>query len=115
MTSHLKGILAEIYVLFFLLLKGYIPIKWRMRNLISEVDFIVKKNKTLIAIEVKYRKNYADGVYAITEQQQKKIKNAFELFCTIPNNKNKYSDYSLRCDVCVVTHKGMIKHLMNAF
>lgn len=110
-TSYTKGIFAELYVLIFLILKGYRPIKWRMRNTISEIDLIVKKHQTLIAIEVKYRKISDDGLYAIHKNQQHKIRQSFGLFAdryTKPYN-------GLRCDVCVVNNKGMITHLKNAF
>jgi putative endonuclease len=110
-TSYKKGIFAELYVLFFLILKGYKPVKWRMRNTVSEIDLIVKKRNILIAIEVKYRKEFDDGFYAIHPKQQNKIRCSFGLFA------DRYGkNYSgLRCDVCVVNHKGHIKHLMNAF
>mgnify|MGYP000489300879 CR=1 FL=1 len=32
----------------------------------TKIDIIAKKKKTLIAIEVKYRKKVNDGLYAIT-------------------------------------------------
>ena len=110
-SSYIKGILSEIYVLAFLILKGYRPIKWRMRNAVSEIDLIVRKNKILIAIEVKYRKKSDDGLCAITHKQQKNIRSAFKIFSS--HYKKSYS--GLRCDVCVVTHKGHITHLKNAF
>jgi putative endonuclease len=110
-SSYIKGILSEIYVLAFLILKGYRPVKWRMRNAASEIDLIVKKNKILIAIEVKYRRKSDDGLCAITYQQQQNIRRAFEIFSS--HYKKNY--HGLRCDVCVVTHKGFIQHLINAF
>ena len=110
-SSHIKGIVSEIYVLGFLIIKGYRPIKWRMRNVISEIDLIVKKNKILIAIEVKYRKDISQGLISVHKQQQNKIRKALEIF-SFSYNQNYHS---LRCDVCIVTHKGFIKHLKNAF
>jgi putative endonuclease len=110
-TSYAKGIISELYVLAFLILKGYKPIKWRMRNAISEIDLIVKKKNILIAIEVKYRKQCDDGLYAIHAKQQKKIRNAFGLF----TDRYAKNYVGLRCDVCVVNNKGFIRHLTNAF
>jgi putative endonuclease len=110
-TSYTKGIISELYVLAFLILKGYKPIKWRMRNSVSEIDLIVKKKNILIAIEVKYRKQSDDGLYAIHPRQQKKIRDAFGLF----TNRYVKNYAGLRCDVCVVNNKGYIQHLINAF
>ncbi len=112
-SSYLKGILSELYVLGFLILKGYRPIKWRMRNHISEIDLIMTKNKMLIALEVKYRKSNDDGLYAVTYHQQHKIRQAFTLFNSRYNANNKY--HTVRCDVCIVSSYGVIQHLKNAF
>jgi putative endonuclease len=112
-SLYLKGIIAELYVLGFLILKGYRPIKWRMRNKISEIDLIMTKNNMLIALEVKYRKNNHDGLYAVTYQQQHNIRQAFMLFNSSYNQNNKY--HTLRCDVCIVSRYGIIQHLQNAF
>ncbi len=111
-SSYIKGVLSELYVLGFLILKGYRPIKWRMRNTISEIDLIVIKNSHLIAIEVKYRQKHDDGLYAIGYQQQQKIRSAFEIFRSHYHHK-KY--HTLRCDICIVSGYGFIKHLKNAF
>ena len=112
-SSYIKGIISELYVLGFLILKGYKPIKWRMRNKISEIDLIVAKKNILIALEVKYRKNHDDGLYAVTYLQQHKIRQAFEVFSSRYNDKNKY--HTIQCDVCIVSGYGFIKHFKNAF
>jgi putative endonuclease len=111
-SSYLKGILSELYVLMFLIIKGYRPIKWRMRNAVSEIDLIVLKNNVLIALEVKYRKKSDDGLYAIHKRQQQKIRFAFDIFSS---RYQKKSYHTLRCDVCVVSQYGTIRHLKNAF
>ncbi len=111
-SSYFKGVLSEFYVLMFLMIKGYRPIKWRMRNAVSEIDLIVFKNNTLIALEVKYRKKSDDGLYAIHKKQQQKIRRAFDIFSS---RYHKKSYHTLRCDVCVVNQYGIIKHLKNAF
>lgn len=111
-SSYLKGLVSELYVLIFLMIKGYRPIKWRMRNAVSEIDLIVFKNNALIAIEVKYRKKYDDGLYAIHKKQQQKIRSAFDVFSS-QYHKKPY--HTLRCDVCVVNQYGIIRHLKNAF
>lgn len=103
--------MAEIYVMFFLILKGYRIKQWRMRNIFSEIDIIASKSRNLVAIEVKYRKTIDSGLYSITSNQQKRIRKALTLYTT----KTKIHYETIRCDVCVVTHYGRIKHIVNAF
>lgn len=107
--SYLKGIIAEYYVMFFLYLKGYRLIKRRYRNYCGEIDLIMSKGKSLIAIEVKYRPNLNDGLFSITHKQKVRIISALELF------SRNYHYINMRCDVCVVDRLGRIKHINNAF
>lgn len=110
-NTYMKGILAELYALIILYFKGYRLVKWRMRNYISEIDLLMYKNKTLIAIEVKYRPTIETGLYAVNFAQQDKIRRALELFYGQSSTKMT----SLRCDICVVQARGKFYHLKNAF
>ncbi|MFT6072091.1 MAG: putative endonuclease [Dasania sp.] len=110
-STYIKGIISELYVLIYLILKGYRPIKWRMRNKISEIDLIVKKNNILIAVEVKYRQKNDDGLYAISAHQKRKIRSAFTLF----SDHSRHQFHTIRCDVYIVSGFGRIYGIQNAF
>jgi|GEM_PF-2822848 len=110
-STYYKGLIAEFYVLIFLLFKGYRPVKWRMRNKITEIDLIVIKRGQLIAVEVKYRKYQEDSLWAVHTQQKHKIRQALEIFGhTYPKPLK-----GIRCDFCGVSQYGKIIHLKNAF
>lgn len=111
LTTYLKGIISEIYSVLFLILKGYRLRFWRMRNHISEIDLILQKGRTLIAVEVKYRRTLDAGLYAVSAQQKQKIRRAFELF--LADTPLRFD--IARCDVCVVGKFGKIIHIQNAF
>ena len=107
--SYLKGLWAELYVMAFLKLKFYTILQWRYKAKQGEIDIIARKGMTLIAIEVKYRQNLEQGLYAVLPKQQKRIKNSLSLFGA------QYHNHILRCDICVVTPRLKISHIQNAF
>jgi len=105
--SYLKGIIAEYYVMFFLMLKGYRLVKRRYRNFAGEIDLVMHHKKTLVAIEVKYRKTIDDGLFSIQNKQKNRIMNALQII------SGYYPNYGVRCDVCIVNYKGYIRHISN--
>jgi len=107
--NHIKGLLSELYVIVLLKLKFYRILHWRYKSKLGEIDIIARKGMTIAAIEVKYRKNLESGLYAVTYNQQKRIKNALIHF------GKKYQKHTLRCDICLVTKNLKIHHIQNAF
>lgn len=83
----------------------------------GEIDIIAKDEKTLVFIEVKYRKNLSFGhpETAIPLPKQKQIRKIAESYLW----KNNISDHSCRIDVIAITQlKGqapIINHIRNAF
>jgi len=108
-SNSIKGLLSELYVILFLKLKFYSILHWRHKGKFGEIDIIARKGMSLIAIEVKYRKDLETGLYAVSYAQQKRIKNALTYF------GRKYQKHHLRCDICVVTKRLKIHHIQNAF
>lgn len=49
------GMLAEWVALFYLMTKGYRPLKWRYRTPYAEIDWLMRKGSCLVVVEVKYR------------------------------------------------------------
>ncbi len=83
-----------------------------MKNIISEIDLVMVKSKTLIVVEVKFRTTFEDGLNAVLPYQQQKIRRAFALYAS-QFKENLYD--TLRCDIRIVTPKGRIHHIKNAF
>lgn len=78
----------------------------------GELDLVIAQDNTLIFIEVKARPTVEDGLYAITEKQQRRIRNGAQNYLAASG----YSlEYSCRFDVLIVLPNTSIKHVQNAF
>ena len=114
--SYRFGILAEFITIIFLWIKGYKILARRYKTYCGEIDIIAKKHKTLIAVEVKARKNFSkkNGFLideVITKNQQKRIKNSMVFFVKI--NYKKYQNYNIRFDLVVICPYQKPFHLTN--
>lgn len=107
-----RGVLAEYWCAFALLLKGYSILAMRYKTKLGEVDIIAKHRGALIFIEVKARPTLAQGLEAITPQSQQRIAAAASLYV----QKNPaYAGLSMRFDVMISTKKRWPHHQVNAF
>ena len=73
--TQLSGLKAEIIARNFLIKNGFKLITTNYRTRLGEIDIIMQDKKTLIFVEVRYRKSnsYANGAESITRSKQKKI------------------------------------------
>ncbi|MBN1783372.1 MAG: YraN family protein, partial [Alphaproteobacteria bacterium] len=100
-SNYKKGLLAEKIASIYLFFKGYTFLSHRENRTkrktgTGEIDLILRKNKTIIFCEVKYRKTIKDALYAISDHQQKRMRRGAELFL----KKNpKFKTYDIRLDV----------------
>lgn len=76
---------------------GYKVIKCNYKNKLGEIDIIANEGKTLVFIEVKYRKDNSFGLprEAVDSCKQMKIRNVASVFI----NQNRLFDKSVRFDV----------------
>lgn len=116
MNNYHLGHFAEFIALLFLRLCGYQKVAI---NFVTgkgtgagEIDLIVRKNNTLIFVEVKKRQDINAAAYSILPKQQQRIRKAAEAF--IATHK-KYQDFNIRFDVVLFSNTWKIKHLQNAF
>lgn len=116
MTNFSSGKFAEFIALQFLRLKGYSLVE---RNYITgrgtgagEVDIIVKRQNTIIFIEVKKRKDILTASYAIQPKQQQRIRRGAEAFLA---QHPKYQNFDIRFDAVLIEHNLKILHIKNAF
>jgi len=72
------GLTSEKLARIFLSCKGYRIIAERYRNTYGEIDIVATKGDTLIAIEVKARKTFAECEVSITPHKQRKIERALQ-------------------------------------
>jgi putative endonuclease len=114
MNSYQKGLWAEYYVLFYLLLKGYRLIAQRYRNPLGEIDLILVRSKTLVLVEVKKRKTFSQAAFSLTNKQKNRMLRgalwflADKKFC----HKIACPPYTLRFD-CVLVAGWKLKILSN--
>lgn len=104
------GIFAEFIAVIFLKLKFYKILKRNYRNKLGEIDIIAFKNKTLIAIEVKARKNINSFEEILSKNQMNRIKRSMNIFYS---NKKYYDKYNIRFDLIIIRPYKLPQHCKN--
>ncbi|MBY0281103.1 MAG: YraN family protein [Alphaproteobacteria bacterium] len=114
-TSDQKGRLAEEKARQFLEAKGYKTAFHRYKTPYGEIDFLVTKEETLIAVEVKYRNGpVSNAAASITFHQKQRIQNALLHF--LQNHPSIAAEYPfLRFDVVLLCSSKAIVHIPNAW
>src|SRR3989338_9375006 len=79
-SSYKKGLEKEEHACAFLKQKGYDILKQRYKTPYGEIDILDQKNKTLLALEVKFRKSQENALYSIKDSQKKRISQALLFF-----------------------------------
>ena len=116
MNNNKSGYLAESMARWFLRLKGYHIVAC---NVITgkgthsgEIDFIARRGKTLVFVEVKKRSSLEKAAYAIKPIQQQRIRNGAATFL----KKNpQFADFNIRFDAVLITFPCTIEHIENAW
>jgi len=116
MNSYLAGHLAESMAQWFMRLHGYRIVACNeitgKGTHAGEVDFIARKGKTLVFVEVKKRSSLERAAYAIKPAQQQRIRNGAAVFL----KKNpQYASFDIRFDAILVTFPCSIQHIENAW
>lgn len=94
--------------------RGYQIQEYNFRCRQGEIDIIAKKNRTLIFVEVKFRRTLAYGnpLEAVDFRKQQRICRTALFY----NMMHKYSEAApCRFDVIAVYGDGSIRHVENAF
>ena len=113
MKQRLKGLRGEEAAARYLQDRDYEILARNFRSRRGEVDLIVRKDRTLVFVEVKSWDAYgADSLeYAIDVRKQRRIREAGSFFLY---RHPDLTDMSMRFDVLLV-RPGGIDHLENAF
>ena len=114
LSSHENGLRAEELALQCLIHKNYVLIARRYKKAGGEIDLIMHKNKTLIMIEVKFRKVIYTAAESVTLLKQRRILDTAQKFMMENQDFIKQFPY-MRFDVILLNHKGEIHHIKNAF
>ncbi len=98
--AYRRGLIAEKYAQLLLFLKGYRLVEARYRRPVGEIDLIVIRRNTLVAVEVKMRTDVEKALHAIGPIQQRRIRNTLLAYMAA---HPQYADFDLRFDVVLVT------------
>ena len=116
MTNNKSGRYAEFLAKTLFRLKGYGIIACNYRTGrgtgAGEIDFIARKAKMLVFVEVKKRANMEMAAYAVSEQQKRRITGGAAAFL----QKNpQYAGYDKRFDAALVKLPLSVRHIENAW
>ena len=114
-TADHKGRIAEEKARRFLETKGYKIAFHRYKTPYGEIDFLMIKEETLIAVEVKYRKGaVSNAAESITLNQKQRIQNALLHF--LQNQPSYAAEYPfIQFDVVLLCRSNTIVHIPNAW
>ena len=115
-SNYHTGHFAEKIALFMFIFKGYWPVAVNYvtgrGTGASEVDLIVKRNNTLVFVEVKKRQNIMTSGEAITPKAQQRIARAAEIFLA---KNSKYQNYQIRFDAILFKNNFLPHHIKDAW
>lgn len=115
-SNHARGHFAEKIAALFLLAKGYVPVKmnWIVGRGTGagEVDLIVRRGRTLVFVEVKYRTTMAKAAEAITMQNRIRVSRSSAAFLRA---YPQYQAYQVRYDAILMAPKSWPRHIQNAW
>jgi putative endonuclease len=114
--NYRTGKWAEYLSVLYMMCKGYWPVIIRYKCSQGEVDLVVKNGKSLIFVEVKYRKKLEEGLESIHARNQLRVRRAAEHFIAKHPVFSKYGDkLCVRFDAIVVRPYFRFEHIRNAF
>ena len=93
---------AERFVSNLAFKSGYKLVANNFKTKVGEVDLIIAKNQTLVAVEVKYRSTIfaGDPIFLLTNNKIKKISNALMIFLS---QNADYKNNQIRIDAITLT------------
>jgi putative endonuclease len=113
--AHRAGHAAEYVAAAILLLKGYRILGMNTRTPFGEVDILAARQNSLIAVEVKMRRNAESAGAAISPAQQQRLLNALQFLAARHTSGNRAFTH-LRGDAMLFVRGKMApEHVKNAF
>lgn len=111
-ARYKRGWIAEWVAACWLMLKGYSILEWRFRSKAGEIDLIAKRGRLIAFVEVKARRNFDDGLLAVSYHQQQRILQASDLWM---QKHEIFRDCELSFDVIAAVPWKGLKHYMHVF
>lgn len=105
-AAETRGHVAELIAALWLTLKGYRVLGQRLRTPFGEVDLAAWKKGVHVIVEVKARKTYDAGAYAVHPQAQQRIGRAAEVLA----GRWRLNSAPIRFDLIVIGAGLLPKH-----
>lgn len=116
MTNYKSGKIAEFFARLLFIFKGYTILEKNFKTgkgfNIGEIDFIARKKKVIVFVEVKKRSSLENAAYAITENQKRRIIRGAEFFM---KRYPQYKNLNIRFDAVLITFPYRFQHIKNAW
>ncbi len=109
--AALFGADAERLSLLLLILKGYWPLARRYRAPGGEIDLVMRRGRTIVAVEVKARPTLEEAAAAVTSAQLRRIGVALSRFRA---ERGLDDSYRFRCDAVLVAPRRWPRHIVDA-
>ena len=106
-----RGRAAEWAAMIFLMCKGYRMLGHRLRTPYGEVDVAAWKSGVLVIVEVKARRSYDAGAYAVTPTAQQRIARAAQVLA----GRWRLNHAPMRFDLVVVGSSLLPRHQRGAW
>ncbi len=110
--SEAQGRFAETATVALYLCLGYRTLARRLRTPVGELDLIVRRGSTLVAVEVKMRVTADDAVIAITARNQRRIVDATRWWLAL---NPTHARYTIRFDVVLWSPWSWPRRIAGAF
>lgn len=116
-ASYQLGLTAEERCAEHLRTRGYAILATRLRTKEGEIDLLAQQGDTLVVVEVKARASQADGLYAVTPRQQKRLTRAALAVLADPDRAGLTPPLppNIRFDVMAVAGDAPPFHLESAW
>ncbi len=108
--ANLLGADAERLALLLLILKGYWPLARRYRAAGGEIDLLVRRGRTIVAVEVKARATLELAAGTIDGWKLKRIGAALRAFRT---ERQLDDRHHFRCDAILIAPRRWPRHILD--
>lgn len=107
-----RGLRGEVAAMLALMLKGYLPVAWRYKTPLGEIDLILRRGRRLAFVEVKARRTHDAAAVAVHVRNQYRVVRAAQYYLA---SHPQPATCEIRFDVCLVAWYRWPKHIPHAF
>ena len=110
--AEARGRWAEEQAASHLKEQGFRILARRAKTPTGEIDLVARRHRLLLFVEVKFRDQTDDGLWAIHPQQQRRVAKAAEAWLA---TQPALTNLDMRFDAIVVNARGALTHIDDAF